>query len=340
MEIKFNENFNFLTNEDNFKKNSKIKSTIIFDNCLNEKPFITIAIPAYKRPTTLKQTLESAINQKGFKNYEIIVVDNEAEFGIETDTEKLIKSYKIANIRYFKNNQNIGMFGNWNRCFELARGEYVALLHDDDIIKEEFLAETTAILKRKKTALLSISHKIIDEKKNKIIGQLIPSFKKIRHLTSKDFYYFHPISNVATIYNKSIMLAEGGFNQDSYPVTDFLTNYKISNKYGSLRLLKILGYYRQGFNESSNLETKYNSLFALYYFRKKIQIEKKYFLGNFLNKILFAASILNFEREEIRKKREAIIKSKFKLKINAIIGKIIIRIKLLLSYKYHVNHIN
>ena len=51
-------------------------------------------------------------------------------------------------LRYYKNVQNIGLFGNWNRCFQLACGKWVVLLHDDDLIFDDFLLKTVYYLNR------------------------------------------------------------------------------------------------------------------------------------------------------------------------------------------------
>ena len=40
---------------------------------------------------------------------------------------------------YMKNEENIGMFGNWNRALEVTRTKYVVLLHDDDWLTENYI---------------------------------------------------------------------------------------------------------------------------------------------------------------------------------------------------------
>ncbi|CAM2917960.1 glycosyltransferase [Rariglobus hedericola] len=45
---------------------------------------------------------------------------------------------KYPSVNYIKNSVNIGMFGNWNKCIALASGEWVHILHDDDMVGSEF----------------------------------------------------------------------------------------------------------------------------------------------------------------------------------------------------------
>jgi hypothetical protein len=40
------------------------------------------------------------------------------------------------------------MVGNWNRCVQLAQADYVAILHDDDLWSEHYLAKVVPVLER------------------------------------------------------------------------------------------------------------------------------------------------------------------------------------------------
>ena len=53
---------------------------------------------------------------------------------------------KEGRISYYKNKENLGMFGNWNRCLELARGEWVCILHSDDKIMPNYIEEMSKVV--------------------------------------------------------------------------------------------------------------------------------------------------------------------------------------------------
>lgn len=78
------QNTEFFKIVDNFAKKAGIPSVPIIKATLDFIPKITIAIPTYKRPELLKEALDSAINQIGYTEYEIIVVDNDRS-GIRVD---------------------------------------------------------------------------------------------------------------------------------------------------------------------------------------------------------------------------------------------------------------
>jgi glycosyltransferase involved in cell wall biosynthesis len=91
-------------------------------------PFITFCIPFYKGLEYLKEALQSVLNQTT-PLWRCIVVD---DAGPESGIEELVLSMGDSRFSYVKNNQNLGLAGNWNRCLELAKTPLVSLFHADD----------------------------------------------------------------------------------------------------------------------------------------------------------------------------------------------------------------
>jgi len=97
------------------------------------EPLLSICIPTYNRAGIIGRTIESALNQS-YRNIEVIVVDNAST----DDTENVVAQYRDKRIRYVKNDRNLGLFGNFNRCIELSCGNYIHILHSDDTIDLNF----------------------------------------------------------------------------------------------------------------------------------------------------------------------------------------------------------
>jgi glycosyltransferase involved in cell wall biosynthesis len=97
-------------------------------------PLVSICIPTYNRPRDLSRAVESVVAQT-YKNWEIIITDNSPG----NESADIAAKWTDPRIRYFKNGGNCGPTISSNRAFLMARGKYVQLLMDDDLIKPKFL---------------------------------------------------------------------------------------------------------------------------------------------------------------------------------------------------------
>jgi glycosyltransferase involved in cell wall biosynthesis len=94
-------------------------------------------IPTYKAQTDyLAETLKSVLQQDpGPAQMQIEVVDDCSPDGAPVQLVHDIAGDRVTVHREPINN---GMAGTWNRCIELARGEWIHILHDDDIVLPGF----------------------------------------------------------------------------------------------------------------------------------------------------------------------------------------------------------
>ena len=92
---------------------------------------LTIAMPCYERTEFFLEALESALSQT--VKCKVIVVDN----GSSHDYFEKICNEK--GVTYFRNEKNIGLYANYNRCYDLSETEYVKILDDDDILSSEYV---------------------------------------------------------------------------------------------------------------------------------------------------------------------------------------------------------
>ncbi|MCK6480548.1 MAG: glycosyltransferase [Planctomycetes bacterium] len=86
---------------------------------------VTAVTPAYNRARYLPACIESVLAQ-GFPGLEHVIVDD----GSTDGTPEVVGPY-LDRVRY-ERRENRGQSAAWNRCLELARGEYVAFLDSDD----------------------------------------------------------------------------------------------------------------------------------------------------------------------------------------------------------------
>jgi len=77
--------------------------------------------------------IRSALSQT-YPSIEVLVVDNAS-----TDrTAEVVASFRDPRLRSVVNEENLGLFGNFNRCIALAKGDLVHILHSDDTIPPGF----------------------------------------------------------------------------------------------------------------------------------------------------------------------------------------------------------
>ncbi len=95
-----------------------------------EKPLISIAMATYNGEKFLSKQLDSIFSQS-YKNIEVIVCDDNS-----TDkTVEILKEYskKYTNLKYYINQNRLGVVKNFERALMLSKGDFIALSDQDDI---------------------------------------------------------------------------------------------------------------------------------------------------------------------------------------------------------------
>jgi glycosyltransferase involved in cell wall biosynthesis len=126
-----------------------VPSDLLFSAGEHRNVLVTIAITTFRRPEFLVEAVASAIAQDFTGQYEIVVLDNDPESESLDFLLERFPELRERSFRFFRNRQNIGMFGNVNRCIPLARGEWLTILHDDDLLKPNFLSTMFEVLHRR-----------------------------------------------------------------------------------------------------------------------------------------------------------------------------------------------
>lgn len=236
--------------KDNFKKYSAVESVLVRDSCFRNRPSFTVAIPTFKRSILLKETIDSVLSQEDADDVEILIVDNNPERYDET--ENLINTYSDQRIKYYKNAQNIGMTGNWNRLYSLARTEWVSMLHDDDCL----LCGYIQFIKR------MIEKKVIHSEAlfvcNTTNQQVLDQTAKIKYYSPKkrDLCMSNIIPIAGNVLKRNMVFRLGGFDEDFYPSADyhFWTKIVLFSK-ATIIYGRPLAYYRIGYNTSCKVST-------------------------------------------------------------------------------------
>jgi glycosyltransferase involved in cell wall biosynthesis len=105
-------------------------------------PEITVCIPTYNYAHYLGAAITSVLEQS-YPHFELLIVDD-----CSTDaTDAVVAGFDDPRLRFVRNERNLGIVGNWNRCLELTRTPFVALLHADDLYLPQMLERSLAVLR-------------------------------------------------------------------------------------------------------------------------------------------------------------------------------------------------
>lgn len=93
-------------------------------------PKVSVLTPVYNTNLKyLKECINSILKQT-FTDFEFIILNDSPD---NKELEDFILSYSDKRIKYFKNEENIGISASRNKLISLASGEYLAIFDHDDI---------------------------------------------------------------------------------------------------------------------------------------------------------------------------------------------------------------
>ncbi len=93
---------------------------------------VTAIITTHHREAKIIERALRSVLQQTYKNIEVIIVNDAPNFSGNSNIEKMLKQYSSYPIRYVMNTRKAGACASRNMGIDLANGQFVALLDDDD----------------------------------------------------------------------------------------------------------------------------------------------------------------------------------------------------------------
>lgn len=287
---------NYLRKNGDFYKYNNVNSSLIWGEH-PESPKFTIMIPTYKRYEFLKQSLRSAVSQQNFDDYEIVISDNDDEEEKIEENLKLISEINSSKVVYYKNEKNIGIYGNTLRAAQLAHGEYVVLLNDDDLLHPRYLEIVNAFVEKYGYKGIVGSHPYPFRRSDFIFPKADTKIYAF-DVSKAEFFFGCCVTSPGLMYPKKIL--EEIYNAyEELLMGDQIIQYKGLKKYGLTFINFPLAAYRIASNATLKDEVLTNMIINMCGFRKqtaddcwKLKIfmkifEKEYFYS-------YVDSTLNF----------------------------------------------
>ena len=197
------------------------------DAASTRPPKVSVCVPTYHRAALLKVFLPTILSQT-LRDIEVLICDNASP----DETTAVVQPFLAADsrVRYYRNDTNLGPFGNFNRLLELSRGEYVCIVHDDDSYAPDFLEREAAMLDRHSN--VGMVHCAVYEIDAQGARQrTLRAYPTTRVLESRtEFIRYlqgHNVCCSSVMARRSTYLASGGFDP-KYICADFLMWLKLA----------------------------------------------------------------------------------------------------------------
>ena len=186
-----------------------------------EEVLVSVIIPAYNCEKHIGQAIESVLKQQ--VRLEVIVINDCSTDG----TDEVIQGYLThPEIRYIKNEANLGAAKTRNYGVCLANGKYVAFLDADDWWEPEKLQMQVELMEREQVVLSCTGRALVSEDGNLMrkvisVSEEIDYNRLLRH---------NCINCSSVLLRRDVALEFPMEHEDSHE--DYITWLKILKKYG------------------------------------------------------------------------------------------------------------
>lgn len=270
----------------------------------------TIAIPAYKSEF-LKDCIQSILNQT-YDDFELIIVNDASPDNID----EIVNSFSDQRIRYFRNDENFGaenVVKNWNKCLELAKGDYFLLMGDDDMLSPNYLMFFSEVIDINQVYdVFHCQTIIIDQCGNEILRTPnLPAYESMIDMIKQRLIHNRRQFISDFVYKTKSLKSFGGFFYlPLAQMSDDISAYRSCGSIGILNIREHLLYYRQHDKTISAIGKEELII-------KAISIGEKWILKNFYDMSNIKSSLLSY-----LKLRILILKSFHKKKMEVLNRKI------------------
>lgn len=128
-------------------------------------PKVTICLPTFNGGQFLEKGVLSILSQS-YKEYELLICDDASI----DDSLQVVGCFTDPRISVISNPTRLGLVGNWNRCLDLARGEYIYIFHQDDVMLPDDLEKKVTALDSCPQAGMVFSDIHVINEQDQIIG--------------------------------------------------------------------------------------------------------------------------------------------------------------------------
>ncbi|MBW2990291.1 glycosyltransferase [Candidatus Woesearchaeota archaeon] len=206
---------------------------------MNQKPLVTVLITAYNtKQAYLNQTVNSALKQD-YNNLEVLVVDDGSEPKLNTFLD--LNNPKLR----YQYIEHKGLPHALIQGMEIAKGEYVAVLDHDDVLKPGSIKARAEKLKETNIGFVHGDVELIDEQ-----GKVYATHRYNPLPERSDFINnvlsgaIMQFKHTAVMFRKNAVFSVGNYNPNMPREFDIDLIIRVAHKYGCQHIPEILLRYR------------------------------------------------------------------------------------------------
>lgn len=203
----------------------------------SEKPRVSVLLPTHNGAAWIMRAIESVLGQT-YSDLELIVINDASTDNTESVVEQFV--HKDKRVVYVKNETNLGIQKTLNRGLQLARGEYIARVDDDDIWAEnDKLERQVAFLDvNPDYVLLGTGTIVCNEKGEELFRFLAPETDEgVR----KKILFKNCFTHSSVLFRKDRVLEMGGYHEDE--TSRHVEDYELWLRLGTVGRLGNLPFY-------------------------------------------------------------------------------------------------
>lgn len=223
----------------------------------SQNPLVSVCIANYNNGVYLGQAIESVLQQT-IRDLEVIVCDNQS-----TDNSlEVARSFRDSRLRVYVNERNLGIYGNFARTTELARGKYLKFLCADDWLDVDYLRVTLAYFNKYPQAGLVATRQLVVSNDGYVVTCRDEAIRGKDLYTPEEYLSvilrrINPIGNpTRVIVRRDAFDAVGGFDPGNEYAGDLDLWLRIGANYSFAAVPEVHCYERKHSAQSTHLHVR------------------------------------------------------------------------------------
>jgi|WetSurMetagenome_2_1015567.scaffolds.fasta_scaffold76395_1 O-antigen biosynthesis protein len=198
-----------------------------------DKELVSVIMPVYNRIETVKNAINSVLDQS-YKNLELIVVDDCSDDG----TKEVLESIKDPRIVFIYNDSCKGVSNARNHGLKVAKGKYVAYLDSDNLWDSRYLAAMVGAFINLPDAEVIYGGQLLFKGKN--VNPYAVRFGSFNRslLTNRNYIDLNALCHTRDLYKRI-----GGFDESLVRLVDYDLIMRMSESAQIYSVPVLLSYY-------------------------------------------------------------------------------------------------